>query len=374
MALIVLMEDDAATRMMVASVLRKDGHEVFPAEDGQAGLKLVRELHPELVISDVQMPVMNGFDMLAALRLDTPIAGTPVILLTSLQERAHMRIGMTAGADDYITKPFRPAELREAVAAQLNKRQIQADLQALAVHGAVSEALEAQRQELGRLYEKRLAHELSERWPNTAGESDDERFESATVLFVDIARYGDIAQKLQPHELTELVKRFYGNANDTAHLFGARHMQFIGEGLLAVFTDDTNTRTVNHALRAARTAIGLVESAHALRQHLEASYPGRGLPSFSVNAAVQAGAVTLTRLRDALHGSTQQLPVGEAVRATMELQRQAQTLGWPIATSVATLRLVTGGVRTGRRALVEVPGRSEAVDAVELTGLVLQAE
>jgi DNA-binding response OmpR family regulator len=124
MALIVLMEDDAATRMMVASVLRKDGHEVFPAEDGAAGLKLVRELYPELVISDVQMPVLNGFDMLAALRLDSAIAGTPVVLLTSLQERAHMRIGMTTGADDYITKPFRPAELREAVAAQLNKRQL----------------------------------------------------------------------------------------------------------------------------------------------------------------------------------------------------------------------------------------------------------
>jgi class 3 adenylate cyclase len=237
------------------------------------------------------------------------------------------------------------------------------------VQSAVSEALETQRQELGRLYEKRLAHELSERWPSTAGESDDESFASASVLYVDIARYGEVAQKLHAEELTELVKRFYGNANDTAHLFGARHMQFIGEGLLAVFTDDTNTRTVNHALRAVRTAIGLVESARNLRQHLEASYPGRGLPAFAVHAALQTGSVTLTQLRDALHGSTQLLPVGEAVRATMELQRRAEALGWPIAASVATLRMVTGAVRTGRRALLEIPGRAEPVDAVEVTGL-----
>jgi hypothetical protein len=68
------------------------------------------------------------------------------------------------------------------------------------------------------------------------------------------------------------VKKFYGSANDTAHLFGARHMQFIGEGLLAVFVDDTNTQTVNHGLRAVRTALGLVESGRSIQQ-----VPGGGL-------------------------------------------------------------------------------------------------
>jgi DNA-binding response OmpR family regulator len=126
MALIVLMEDDAGTRMMVASVLKRDGHVVLGAEDASKGLELVRQNSPELIISDVQMPGMNGFQMLAGLRQDPANATTPVILLTSLQERAHIRIGMTTGADDYITKPFRPDELRAAVSAQLNKRNMQA--------------------------------------------------------------------------------------------------------------------------------------------------------------------------------------------------------------------------------------------------------
>ena len=371
MALIVLMEDDAATRTMVASVLRKDGHEVLPAENGSVGLDLVRERRPDLVVSDVQMPVMNGFDMLAALRREAAIAGTPVILLTSLQERAHMRIGMTSGADDYITKPFRPGELREAVAAQMNKRQLQAELRALAVDSAVMRALDEQKHELARLYEERLARELSARWPTPDASSADERFESATLLFVDIPAYATLAQKLRPEEMTDLVKRFYGTANDTAHLFGARHMQFIGEAVLAVFTDDTNTRTVNHALRAARTAVGLVEAAHGLRKHLEAAYPDRGLPPFEVNVALHSGAVTLTQLQDALHGTSQRLPVGEAVSTTIDLQQQAQRLGWPVAMTVNTLRMITGAVRVGRRALVDLPGRSQAADAVELTGLAL---
>ena len=116
MPLIVVMEDDAATRMLVASVLKKDGYDVMSADNGVEGLALVRAHKPDLVISDIQMPVMDGFAMLQQLRNDPSIEAIPVVLLTSLQERAHMRIGMTSGADDYITKPFRPGELREAAA------------------------------------------------------------------------------------------------------------------------------------------------------------------------------------------------------------------------------------------------------------------
>src|SRR5689334_722829 len=159
MALIIVMEDDASTRMLVAAVLKKDGHDVLTAEDGAQGLKLVGPVRPDLIISDVQMPGMNGFQMLAALRQDSATATIPVILLTSLQERAHMRIGMNTGADDYITKPFRPGELREAVAAQLNKRSVQAKLQAMAVDSAVQNALAEQKHELSKLYEERLAAE-----------------------------------------------------------------------------------------------------------------------------------------------------------------------------------------------------------------------
>jgi CheY-like chemotaxis protein len=374
MALIVLMEDDAATRTLVTSVLKKDGHEVLSAENGVHGLILAEDRKPDLIISDVQMPEMNGFEMLATLRQSPQLQSTPVILLTSLQERAHMRIGMTTGADDYITKPFRPGELREAVSAQLNKRQMQANLQAMAIDLAVSNALEEQRHELAKLYEHRLAAELSERWPTAAGGASDEKFESATVMFVDIAHYAGVAEKLSEGELTDLVKRFYGSANDTAHLFGARFMQFIGEGLLAVFTDDTNTHTVNHALRAVRTALGLVESSHAIRAHLETAFADRALPGFAVNVALATGPVTLTLLQDPLHGDKQLLPVGDVVSATMLLQKQADALGWPIAASVATLRAVTGAVRTGRRAMVTLPGRSQPVDAAELVGLAQPAD
>ena len=371
MALIVVMEDDAGTRMLVASVLKRDGHVVLGAEDAVKGLELVRQSRPELVISDVQMPGMNGFQMLTALRQEPEIAATPVILLTSLQERAHIRIGMTTGADDYITKPFRPDELREAVAAQMNKRDMQACLRAMAVDAAVELALEEQKHHLAKLYEQRLAAELSERWPTGDGSAGDERLDSATVLFVDIPNHAAMAEKLNADELTDLVKKIYGNANDTIQLFGARHIRFVGEGAVAVFAATSDTHTVSHALRAVRAAVGLVDSGRGINQYLDTRYPGRNLPPFEINVALHAGTVTLTLLNDPLHGTAQVLPVGDAVSATMLLQKKARALGWPVAASVAALRTITGAVRTGGRAMLELPGRSAPMDAIELVGLAL---
>ena len=370
MAKIVVMEDDAPTRMLVSAVLRKEGHDVWTADDGQQGLALVEARRPDLIVSDIQMPGMNGIEMLTALRLKPGYVDIPVILLTSLQERAHMRIGMTSGADDYITKPFQPMELREAVAAQLNRSKVRDALKALAVDRAVDEALTEQADRLVKLYELRLAKELSKRWPSALQGTGDEHFDFATVLFADLPQHANLAQKLSPDEMSDLVRRFYVRASDATGLFGASHMQFVGEGLLAVFTDTTNTNTVNHALRAVRTALALAEAVHAMQRYLEQTYAGRGLPPFAANVALNSGPVTLTHLQDPLHGGSQRLPVGDVASTTLLLQRQAQALGWPIAATVTTLRAVTGAVETGRRAMLQLPGRAQPVDAAEILHLV----
>ncbi len=373
MTLIVVMEDDAATRTLVASVLRKNGYDVLSADNGLSGLELVRQNKPDLVISDVQMPTMDGFAMLQALRADPAICATPVVLLTSLQERAHMRIGMTSGADDYITKPFRPGELREAAASQLNKRHMQAAVQTMAVEAAVQAALEDQKHHLSSLYEQRLASELSEKWPTENGGVEDEKFANATVLFVDVLNYAGLAEKLSSTELSDVVRQFYSNAGDTVHLFGARYMQFVGEGLLVIFVDSTDTTSVNHGLRAARAALGLSDAAKRVQQFLNTRFPSHGLPRFDVSVALNSGPVALARLEDPLHGDVQLLPVGDTVSATLLLQKQAHKVGWRIAASVSMLRGVTGAVHTGGRALISLPGRTAALDAAELLGLALEA-
>ena len=119
MAKIVVLEDDSSTRRLICAVLKKSGHDVLDVDNGAEGLLTVMAEQPDLVISDVEMPKMTGFEVLQNLRMEPEIADTPFILLTSLASRADIRKGMVQGADDYITKPFEPVELMEAVDAQL---------------------------------------------------------------------------------------------------------------------------------------------------------------------------------------------------------------------------------------------------------------
>ena len=371
MALIVLMEDDLTTVKLITEVLKKAGHQVLSADNGIDGLALVYLHKPQLVISDVQMPRMDGLTMLATLRDDPDISATPVVLLTFLDDRSDMRMAMVSGADDYITKPFRFKELLDSVAAQLNRHEVKTRSQQLAVEEAVKTALADRTEHLMALYETRLVRELSDRWPSSTESSGDELLTHATVLFVDIRNYAALAEALTGEELTNTVKNFYMNASDTVHLFGAAHLQFVGEGLLVIFTDLDDNASVTHGLRACRAAVGLVGAARRVQSFMLQRFPGRVLPDFAVNVALHAGEVSMVRLDDPLHGtSLPLLPVGDAVSATLLLQKQARLLGWQIAASLSMLRCVTGAAKTGARAVVDLPGRRASIDAAEFLGLV----
>ena len=123
MAAILLIEDDEAQRFFACFALKKAGHSVHEAADGHAGVAAARELHPDLIVCDVLMPGMTGDEVLARLRADPRLASVPVILLTALSDREQLRQGMAAGADDVLTKPYRPAELCAAIDALLARRQ-----------------------------------------------------------------------------------------------------------------------------------------------------------------------------------------------------------------------------------------------------------
>lgn len=373
MALILIVEDDAVIRLLIATVLRKEGHKVLTAEDGRAGLELVRQSRPDLVISDVRMPSMDGFAMLEALRADPSLTTTPVVFLTSLQQRSHLRIGMTSGADDYITKPFQPWELRDAVAAQLRRRNTLEEAQKQSVEAEMERALAEQKQHLASLYEERLVFELSGQWPSADPASQDEQYSSATVLFANVLNYAGLAEKLSCAELRDVVRKFYQNASDTVHLFGAQHIQFVGEGLMVVFVDSADGIPLSHGFRAARAALGLIDAAKRVQQFLTSRFPHRDLPDFEVNVALNSGPVELAKLEDPIFNEKQILPLGDTVNVALLLQAQMYKWGWKIAASVSTLGHLEGAVTTRGRKLISLPRRDAPVDAAELVDLAVNS-
>jgi len=116
-------EDEAGIRNSLEQLLRLEGYDVTTCADGQQALKLAELRRPDVVITDVHMPVMDGFDLLSAIRFRPDLSTCVVIMLTAAEDRANVRQGMTLGADDYITKPFTRDELLTAIRTQLDKRQ-----------------------------------------------------------------------------------------------------------------------------------------------------------------------------------------------------------------------------------------------------------
>lgn len=122
MSLILVIEDTDALRDEIADILGFEGFEVETAENGRIGLERAAALRPDLIVCDVMMPEMDGYEVVTALRANPDLATTPCVLLTARAERNDVRRGMAAGADDYLTKPFGAEELMTAVRAALAKR------------------------------------------------------------------------------------------------------------------------------------------------------------------------------------------------------------------------------------------------------------
>jgi DNA-binding response OmpR family regulator len=116
---ILVIDDNDEIRELIKAVLTTYGFTALEASNGQVGMNLISDEHPDLVICDVNMPGMDGYETLGAVRDSSSIAQIPFILMTGLVSRDGFRRGMASGADDYLSKPFTADELVEAVMSRL---------------------------------------------------------------------------------------------------------------------------------------------------------------------------------------------------------------------------------------------------------------
>jgi two-component system alkaline phosphatase synthesis response regulator PhoP len=124
MAKILVVDDEPSIVNLVGAYLKPEGHEVFTATDGTSGLKAARAFKPDLVILDIMLPDMDGLEALSRLRRESNVY---VILLTARAEETDKIVGLSVGADDYVTKPFSPRELTARVKSALRRMQTGSD-------------------------------------------------------------------------------------------------------------------------------------------------------------------------------------------------------------------------------------------------------
>jgi two-component system sensor histidine kinase/response regulator len=121
MTKILVIEDEAMLRQGVSEILTYEGFEVLEAQNGERGIVAAFQYSPDLILCDIMMPVMDGYEVLCQLRKNESTKLIPFIFMTALAERSDLRSGMELGSDDYITKPYTRDELLSAVNTQLKK-------------------------------------------------------------------------------------------------------------------------------------------------------------------------------------------------------------------------------------------------------------
>ena len=121
MTKILVIDDEPSITNLVSAYLKPEGYEVFTAADGNSGLKAARAFKPDLIILDLMLPGIDGIELLSRLRRESDVY---VIMLTARTEETDKIVGLSVGADDYVTKPFSPRELVARVKAALRRLQV----------------------------------------------------------------------------------------------------------------------------------------------------------------------------------------------------------------------------------------------------------
>jgi class 3 adenylate cyclase/tRNA A-37 threonylcarbamoyl transferase component Bud32 len=357
---ILVVEDEASIRLNVSLMLKGEGYAVDTAEDGRAGIEHAQSFAPDLIISDVMMPALDGFGMLAALRADPRFADTPFIFLTALNDRSSMRRGMNLGADDFLNKPFTRDELIEAVNSRLKKYE--------AAARSLAERLVAGNDELKRWYRQNLSGGEPERplaFAETAGMTG--KMTVATVLFADVRNFTTYSERLTAGQIAELLNAYFEAVCQPIVRNGGRIAKLIGDGIMVVFEARSEDGENNHACRAIRAGLGIVLAANKFGEWFKQHFDLGVLPEFATGVGIHTG--DMMEVRIGPPGAEDLTVVGDSVNVASRLEGQTKELGWPLVASATAVEMAGELVSTGESRLLELRGRNAPIEAVEVTGI-----
>jgi DNA-binding response OmpR family regulator len=373
MANIVVLEDDAATRLLIAGVLKKAGHQVSTVDNGAEGLLIILAEQPDLVISDVQMPKMTGFEVLQHMRLTPEVADTPVILLTSLSARSDMRTGMREGADDYITKPFDPTELLESVSAQLQRVQLRqstlderANALAQSKITALKDSYEAKLKQAAAQASVQTA--AAGKVPSTSGSAHDlselasRHVPKAWVMHVTVHNSAQFMAKLPARDWRLLLRSLYSPSGAASALKTASFVDLSGSDLLLVFADQPG-QTIAAPQRAACALADMVEASGRCKRWAASHFAGTDLPALRVLLSLHAGPVDMATV-PLDSGGQREMAFGSTIDQTLALRSSNSSLVWLAAASDEALAGAGNLFRTGASTRITASGKDLRIHAL----------
>src|ERR1051325_3875523 len=208
---ILLIEDVPANISALSAILKEQGYQISIATTGQQGLDLLARLRPDLILLDVMMPGIDGFETCRRIKASTAWREIPIIFLTAKTETADIVRGFEVGAVDYVAKPFNTHELLARVRTHLALDQLHRENQRLLLNVLPAPIAEKLKKQSGLIAE---------------------RFEDVSVLFADIVDFTPLSARLPPVELIELLNRVFSNFDELAGKQGLEKIKTIGDAYM----------------------------------------------------------------------------------------------------------------------------------------------
>jgi adenylate cyclase len=274
----ILIVDDNSTNVKVLETrLAAEGYEIVTAGDGEEGLAAARRERPDLILLDVMMPKIDGFEVCRRLRADASFPFTPIILVTAMADSKDVVDGLEAGGDEYLTKPVDHAALAARVRSMLRIKRLHDTVETLAAevkewNASLERRVAEQVGELERVGRLRrfFSPQLAELIVN--GGADDplkSHRRDITVVFLDLRGFTAFAEVAEPEEVMGVLREYHEVTGRSILEYEGTLEHFTGDGITILFNDpvpipNPAERAVRMAL-AVRERIGRMEETWAKR-------------------------------------------------------------------------------------------------------------
>jgi adenylate cyclase len=329
---LLVVDDNKVNRLLLGRGLEQQGHSVDFAENGLQALDKLASQPFDLMLLDIQMPEMDGYQVLEKLTTDLRLRDIPVIVTSAVEELDSVVKCIEMGAEDYLIKPVKPVLLRARINACLEKKRLR----------------DQQRELVRKFATAEVAEDLE-----ASGFSLGGKYVEATAMFSDIRGFTTIAESQSPEDTIELLNTYYTLMFDAISGHGGVVNQMVGDGLMAIFGAPLPQK--EHCEQSVRAALEMIE----LIELFNIEQAALGKVQIRIGVGIASGQVIA-----GYTGTTRRATytcVGDTVNLAARLEAHTKVVGQPILIDRTTQQSLSNAIQTEPQGLFQLKGKSHEV-------------
>jgi len=330
---LLVVDDNKVNRLLLGRGLEQQGHQVAFAENGRQALEILHQNGFDLMLLDIQMPEMDGYQVLEKVASDLELRDIPVIVTSALEELDSVVRCIEMGAEDYLIKPVNPVLLRARIGAGLEKKRLR----------------DQQRELIKRFATAEVAQDLDESGFVLGG-----RFVEASVMFSDIRDFTSLAESQSPAQVIELLNTYYTLMFEAISGQGGVINQMVGDGLMSIF--GAPLPLLNHGEQAVRASLEMIEMIDLF--NLDQVSANR--PTIKIGIGIATGQV-IAGYTGTLRRATYTC-VGDTVNLAARLEAYTKVAKQPILIDSATRQSLSATIKVEDLGLADIKGKNQQVN------------